>query len=292
MIAAIAHDAGGAEVVSSWLKHASERFSLTAEGPANLIFDSKFESLNRLELKLAIENCDWVLCGTSWDSTLELEGIKLARQLGKKSVAFLDHWSNYLDRFSDQGSLCLPNEIWVGDNYAYDILNKCLPEIEKKIVKNFYLEDLKSKVQSFSKLGDTNTINLLYVCEPIAEHAKKAYGNENHWGYTETDAISYFFEHVGKIYNRIDSIVIRPHPSESRSKYDWIKSNADYSVNIGGEKSLIEEIADSTAVFGCESMAMVVGLISNKIVYSVIPPSGKICVLPQKEIIHFRDIFK
>jgi hypothetical protein len=43
-------------------------------------------------------------------------------------------------------------------------------------------------------------------------------------------------------------------------------------------------------VVGCESMAMVVGLLAQKKVVSSIPPSGRHCRLPQKNIVHLSEI--
>ena len=55
-------------------------------------------------------------------------------------------------------------------------------------------------------------LNILYVCEPISEHALKQHGNENYWGYTETDALKYFLENFNIFHKPINSIIIRLHP--------------------------------------------------------------------------------
>ena len=61
-------------------------------------------------------------------------------------------------------------------------------------------------------------------------------------------------------------------------------------IKIVGEEDLIIEIINSDIVVGCESMALVVGLLANKQVISSIPPEGRICQLPQKEIQHLRNL--
>ena len=78
----------------------------------------------------------------------------------------------------------------------------------------------------------------------------------------------------------IDRIKIRKHPSEAAEKYFWVENECSTPVEFGGEKSLIEEIHESTVVAGCESMALVVGLLANKRVISTIPPWGVQCHLP------------
>ncbi|MDH5525511.1 MAG: hypothetical protein OEY01_16195, partial [Desulfobulbaceae bacterium] len=57
-----------------------------------------------------------------------------------------------------------------------------------------------------------------------------------------------------------------------------------------GGKLLNEEIADSDIIVGCESMALVVGLLAKKKVISCIPLSGYSCRLPQKDIVNFREL--
>ena len=48
--------------------------------------------------------------------------------------------------------------------------------------------------------SSTSKVTILYVCEPIREHAYLKYGNERHWGYTEEDALKYFLENIPTIF--------------------------------------------------------------------------------------------
>ena len=79
--------------------------------------------------------------------------------------------------------------------------------------------------------------------------------------------------------------MIRPHPSEAAGKYDWARSAQGVPVVVtGGGQTLLQEVVDCDVVVGCESMAMVVGLLAGKRVVSTIPPGGRACVLPYPEI--------
>lgn len=104
MIAVVSHDAGGAEILSSWLVRCSESYCLVLDGPAKAIFQRKLGANKITPLSEAIGQCDWVLCGTSWQSNVERRAIALAKSEGKTVVAFLDHWVNYSERF--QGKKC------------------------------------------------------------------------------------------------------------------------------------------------------------------------------------------
>ena len=126
--------------------------------------------------------------------------------------------------------------------------------------------------------------SVLYVCEPIREHAKIQYGNENYWGYTEEDALHYFLQNIHGLGCVFRKIKIRPHPSESKTKYYWALEYTTLPIEIGGDRTLLEEIVEADVVVGCETMAMVVGLLAKKRVISSIPPGGRACMLPQPQI--------
>lgn len=79
MIAIVSHDAGGAEILSSWVRHQSERYLLVLDGPAKTIF-GELGPLELSGLKDAVARADWVLTGTSWQSSLENEAIECSTE--------------------------------------------------------------------------------------------------------------------------------------------------------------------------------------------------------------------
>lgn len=290
MIAVVSHDAGGAEIVSSWLLRCKEPFCLVLDGPAVNIFRNKIGNQCSMLLADAIAQSDWVLCGTSWQSGLERNAISLAKASKMKTVAFLDHWVNFKERFQEKGLVVLPDEIWVGDIEAERIALSTFEGVNIALKPNPYFEDLELAIKNI-KLGISNKkeYSVLYVCEPIREHALIQYGNERYWGYTEEDALCYFLENMNSLGCNITKIKIRPHPSESKNKYDWALKDPIISMEIGGNKTLLEEIAEADMVVGCESMAMVVGLLAKKRVISSIPMGGRVCSLPHREIEHLQN---
>ncbi len=286
MIAVISHDAGGAQVLSSWILNQSEPFCLVVDGPAIEIFKNKLSSFKNIDLNTAINKCDWVLCGTSWQSDLEINAIKLAKKHGKKTVSLLDHWVCYKERFIRNSEQVFPDEIWVSDSYAKKIAINTFPGIKIIENKNYYLEDLKKTLQ-LKKSSDSKSRpkgkTVLYICEPLSEQALKQYGDKKYWGYTEYEALEFFLEHIKIVDKDIIKIILRLHPAETEGKYDDIISRYPILIELG-TNSLSTEITESDIIIGCESMAMVVGLIAGKRVISCIPPGGKPSELPHKEI--------
>lgn len=286
MLCVVSHDAGGAEILSSLIQQQGFECQYVLSGPALKIFQRKLGPIESTSLQSAIYSADWLLCGTSWQSDLEWRAIEIANQTRKRSVAFLDHWVNYQERFIRGGETHLPDEIWVGDAHAENMARGLFPSLKIRLVKNPYFDDLKRELAELTKPkeSDPDGLRILYVCEPIREHALHEYGNERHWGYTEEEALRYFLGNLDLLGAPIGHIVIRPHPSEVAGKYDWASDEYDLPIIRGGAMTLFEEVAACDVVVGCESMAMVIGLLAERRVISCIPPGGKPCSLPQPEI--------
>ena len=291
MIAVVSFDAGGAEILSSYVRQTKPDCLFVLAGPARAIFERKLGPVTRVALRDAIDAADEVLCGSGWQTDLQVEAIRLARAAGKRSTVFLDHWIYYPDRFIRNGETNLPDRIWVGDEYARDLAEAEFPQIPIELVENPYLLDVRKEWGQIERAARRDAPGgILYICEPMREHSLAQFGHEGHWGYTEESALRYFLSNVGALGSTERSIVLRPHPSEDRDKYAWVLEEFDLPVTIGGKESLIEEVANCGIVAGCESMAMVVGLIAGKRVISCVPPAGRPCALPHREIEHLQSI--
>jgi hypothetical protein len=286
MLAIIAHDAGGAEILSSYVRREHPECIYVLQGPALRIFERKLGSVDARAMEEAVTQATSILCGTSWQSDLELRATKMARALGKRTVAFLDHWVCYRERFVRSGEVSLPDEIWVGDLTAEAMAAETFPGVPISLVDNPYLLDIRQELAGVearpSSTSDGRSV--LYICEPLREQALLQYGDERYWGYVEEEALRFFLANVAVLGDGIKQIVIRPHPAEAPQKYDWAQHEFDLPVTIGGSRTLIREISDSHVVVGCESMAMVVALLAGKRVISCIPPGGKPSSLPHREI--------
>jgi hypothetical protein len=292
-VAVVSHDAGGAEILSSWVNHTQHPVTVVVAGPAESIFRHKCPHAEFLPLKVALHKSSWVLCGTGWQSDFERQAIVSARALGKKTVSFLDHWVNFRERFVGANNYVLPDEIWVGDIEAERIARAQFVDIPIILQPNHYIEDLLVEISRIRKpRSDSIFKRILYVCEPIAQHSLLQFGNEHHWGYTEHEALSFFLNNVSALGRYIGSITIRPHPSEPKDKYDRLRNLYSLTLVHGGQKTLLEEILESDIVVGCDSMAMVVGLLASKRVVSSIPPGGRECQLPHKNIENLQELIK
>ena len=294
-VAVVAHDAGGAEIISSYVRQNNISCIFSVEGPAETIFSRKLGVIDNLPIKIAVEKADKVFCGSSPVSDFEWHAMHSARDRCKHITVFLDHWANYPERFIRDGITVLPDEIIVHDKFSHAMAIADFPDISIKLIKNPYLLEISSEIRAYckSKLLDQDcrrVTQILYVCEPTSEYAKLMHGNKRYWGYTETEALRFTLLHLATIDPNADRFVVRPHPSESLDKYKWILYMSDLEIELSEGRSLAIDIANSDVIIGCNTMAMVVGIFSAKRVLSSIPPGGPPCLLPHSEIVMLRDL--
>ena len=102
----VAHDAGGAELVSLWAKNNVAKFNLVISGPALDIFNKNLGTNVSSPLEEAISQASLVVTGTSCNSDLEKRARYIAKINGIKCITIIDHWLNYRERFMYNGKFC------------------------------------------------------------------------------------------------------------------------------------------------------------------------------------------
>jgi hypothetical protein len=293
IVAIISHDAGGAEILASYVSQHEIACRFVLEGPAVNVFRRRLGAVEICSLNAGLSACDEILCGTSWQSDLEWRAIEQAQSAGKRAVAFLDHWINYPERFLRNGVQHLPDELWVGDVETERLARENFPNLPIRLEPNPYFIDIRRQIAELDARKDPSPGQgkaVLYVSENISEHGRVVHGNERYLGYTEFDAIEYFLEHIDVLGEAIERVVIRPHPSDADGKYDHLVSKYSGIIQLSDGKPLVNEVAEADIIVGSQSTAMVVGLWARKKVISCIPPGGPECNLPQEKILIFRDL--
>ena len=145
-ITAVSHDAGGAELISNYLKN-KKKVQFVLKGPAKKIFKNNIKNPHLISLKKALNNSELVICGTSAFSDLEKKAIIQCRKNKIKVVSWLDSWTNYKERFLLNNCLNLPDEIWVSDNYAYKKAKNIFQNVKILKKKNYYLKNIKEELK-------------------------------------------------------------------------------------------------------------------------------------------------
>lgn len=292
MIAVVAHDAGGAELVAHHALRCGEPVLVTVDGPARPVFERLAVPSQHVTLDEAVARASWVLCGTSWQSDLEWRAMRRARATGRRVVAFLDHWTEYVDRFVRHSEPVRPDEVWVTDQMAKDIADRVLGGVPVVVAGNPYLDALEADARSRGLRETTRETArvILMVTEATSAHALARYGDGRHFGYTEDEAARYFLEHVRTAFPAAERIILRPHPAESPDRYSFLQSASPLPLVIDSGVPLIEHLLVADGVAGCNTMAMVAALRLGRPVVSYIPPEGPSCALPHAAIVHLREL--
>jgi len=227
-----------------------------------------------------IKGAACVLTGTGWSSPLEHIARKIAKELQIPSIAVIDHWINYEERFERNGLIVLPDSIWVSDQHAANLAKSIFKNTPVFELPNTYLDQIVKAITEIK----SGTLNLLYVLEPL----------RNDWGKSsqgEFQALDFFAKNMRSIVgDRRVTVTLRPHPAEPVGKYnDWIQSNSNLNVSLDQHKSLNEAISASRWVVGAETFALVIACTAGRSTWSSLPPWAQRCRLPHTGIQHLRD---
>jgi hypothetical protein len=278
----VCHDAGGANqiiaMLSSW-EHVPTYVCM--EGPAAALWQQTFPDFPLSSDFSWVNTVSVLISGTGWASDLEHEARRAARDAGVYSLAVLDHWTSYNDRFIRSGETILPNEIWVLDFEAEQLALQCFPNTKIIRKPDFYGESQASLVQPVTNKTPNH---LLYLLEPI----RSGWGREIPG---EFQALQFFLDNIRKLAIPKETVIsLRPHPSESEAKYfPFCIEQAEYPVRLAC-CSLTEGLSASRWVAGCQTFAMTIALRAGRRVYGTLPPWAPRCSLPHGGIVHLRDV--
>lgn len=282
-VCVVSHDAGGAEILASYVAQNALECRFVLAGPALQVFQSRLGAIDVVPLAEAIVASAWCLLGTGWQSDLEWQALGEAKRLGKRVVSFLDHWVNYSERFERDGVRHLPDEIWVGDEDAQTIAQRHFPSTPVKLVPNPYFADVAREIarhEAHLPAASSGKAHALFVCENLSGIGRLRFGDEHHYGYTEFDALEYFFSRSREL--GVEAVRIRPHPSDPLGKYDALIAAHAPFAQLGGDRPLLEEIAAADIVAGCESMALIAALLAKRRVVCSVPPGKHVSFIDRR----------
>lgn len=275
----VAHDAGGAQILASYAGLVAKSAAIYVEGPAEKIFSKHLATHTFFDsLVDAVNSSTVVLTGSGWASDLEWRALRIAKNRGAKSVTFLDHWVNYRSRFVRDGVEVLPDEIWVGDWFAFEKAEMAFPEIPVRLEPNPYFAEIRERARRADagcqvKSSSESLTRVLYAAEPSSSSR----------GYDEAEALDFFFSYLGRLLPGKVQVTIRAHPSEGQDKY-LSYTNRWPNVRLSGEPDLVEDVIAHDVVAGCQTMALAVAALAGRRSISAIPHGGGTCLVPFEEI--------
>jgi hypothetical protein len=267
----VAHDAGAANLILAWLDPSDPPRALM-EGPARALWRTRMgDAPLCLHLDEAIEGAATLLSGTGWASDLEHNARVIAGDRQLRSIAVVDHWTNYQMRFVREDIERYPDEIWVVDAAAFALARS---QFDIPVVRqhNTYLETQIAEIGPAQAPGSA-----LLVMEPIRDNWAQA-------GDGEFQMLDWFMTQRSKLgMEPNDTIYLRPHPSDPLGKFDaWLACNR--AATLDDSPTLAQAIGRVGIVAGAHSQAMVVALAAGRRVVCALPPWAPACRLPFGEI--------
>ena len=286
-IAVVAHDAGAANHIKSWVQTGyidAGKVNLYVTGPAEKIFSNIVTKAKCNNLTDTLFGVSLLISGTGVPTSFEHDARVLASKNKIKTVAVIDHWTNYNARFSRAGCEVLPDEIWVVDEYALVLAKIAFPTLNIYLHRNDYIELQVQEINLCRKHESSQ--NVLFLMEPVPE---KWCGSDLPG---EIQALDYLVSNLNKLGLGEDIVIaIKPHPADQIGKYNYLLARYKHlQLHIEDNLTLSQLIAWADLVVGCQTYALVVAAKAGKKVISSIPPCGPKCVLPQKEIIHLSSV--
>jgi hypothetical protein len=182
--------------------------SIVAYGKAASVFETRGlpvlsfpedASGQQVESLLRRERAPALLTGTSLQPQRDAIFWQAAERQGISSIALLDHWCNYVERFSDKGAFdCMPQTIAVMDNSAADELRRqgC-PSGHLLVTGQPHFDDLvrdssrltRAEVRRELGISDKQTL-LVFASEPQARFYGSDARHPSFLGYTEQDSLA------------------------------------------------------------------------------------------------------
>lgn len=286
-IAVVSHDAGSSELICAFMKEYTTKadwhvFAKTSSPMAEICKRHNLPYAPMADAAEQLEDIhpDLLLFGTGWQDKCEQPYVHYCKMHGIPTVAFLDHWSNYRERFG------YPKNGWeenlgdftaVHDERAYSLaVSMGLPN-PLKLPNHYLIRLIEQAAKQKAEVGKT----LLFLSEPTDAVAQKTYGNPLYWGFTQYTALEDILEHFEDF--QCEDLIIRLHPSERSSNYDAIlRRYPTISVQIHDIHSaeLMDELLCAKVIIGFDTMALYIAALLGKSVISYLPTKSREFLLP------------
>jgi len=265
-------DSGFEPVILAWGK---ARPILEAEGLPVLTFPEVPDAGEVRELFQRVDAAA-LLTGTSMKTELDSRFWLAADQLGLASVALLDHWTNYAERFSVDAPLDrLPALIAVTDETAAaELVARGCPVDRIRITGNPRFDDLPESITTELREQARQTLGIeldrqvaVFASQPLARHYRDALG------YTEVEAVTSFLDGLAEV--APESLgLIKLHPLESAEAHASFLDRPSPEVRVLSDAPIIDLIAAADVFCGMTSIVLLDAALLGVPTLSIRPGGG------------------
>lgn len=235
-------------------KNPKKNFIFCLKNPALNVLRNYIGKFKNYQIDEVIKKSSNIIIGTGKTEFEKKIMLKLSKQ-NKDYTCFVDHSSNFKNRFIFRGITIYPKNIWTIDNITKRETKKNFPNSFVKII-NLKSNLLKKKKKYF----------ILYLAGCMSLKNKKLNREFKDFILTEKKALNTFLNFVDKNskYLKNKKILARLHPEEFYKKK--ITNKLKVKNILISEKNLLKDIEDSHYIFGGNSTSLIFARKLNKFV--------------------------
>ena len=231
---------------------------------------------NDIEKIIINFNPDYVFTGTSYTSDLELKFLKKANELNIKTYSYIDHYTNFRERFCLFNKYIYPKNIILIDEFAKEIAIKDKLSHQSNLIvgSNFYKDFLikwkpKSNRKTFIRNLNIKSNQKIIVFAP--DPLSNMNGKEKYL-FDEND-VWIELVNVLKEIKLIDFIlVIKLHPNQNKELlHNTISKNTINNIIYYDQKNSIDLLYHMDIIIGMFSNILVEASVFNKCIIRHLP---------------------
>ena len=319
MVVVVAGDAGGAAalvpVITTLISDGRVAVHTVAYGPAcdtwsvrgiRIDEDAELSQVDP-EHRLADTQAALLLVGTSLNAVmLEQRFVRVARTMGVPSVAVLDSWVNYVERFLDESgqAFTVPDRIAVMDEHAraemiqQGIADALLvvtgqPAFDDVLAhRDGFTADRRRHIRDVWGATDDDSV-VLFASQPLSELYGADPGGARHFGYDEQQVARRLIgalERAARDAGRSVMLVLRPHPREDPA---WMRAltGADIRVTVSDNGSARDAALAAELVAGMSSALLIEACYMQCVVISLQPGLRREDVLPTNRMRYTQPVY-
>lgn len=242
----------------------------------------EFSTLQEYENFLMLQECCLVITGTTSNDDTDRFLWKAAKNLKIPSIAILDSWMNYIERFKfSSGEILFPDQICVMDEQAKsDMVVESIPSEIISVTGQPYFEtviesfknvspELINSVKKDLRITD-NQVVITFASEPMLE----TYGSKSTLGYDQFTILDEFISALREysLNEKRDLILlVKLHPRNVKDSFQKYKNLSYERLQI----VLVEDfdtqvlVSVSDLVVGMASMMLIEAALAGKPIESI-----------------------
>ena len=227
-----------------------------------------------IRLKNLPESCsefDVVFTGTSLDDSYEKELWRQAKKNNVPSIAFIDHWSVYSERFKDKNSFfVLPEIITVIDHWSKTkLISLGIAADKLRVIGSAIFELLTMKLNDRSKkLLSVDNFKFCFLGEIVDKYPSL---NNEEKLFNQSSLLEELVSHE-YLFKKLENIKVKLHPAQDIANENFVRRLNERKIPI------IEDFNDCNFFIGLETILLVEMALKGSFCASFFKPKTQSCI--------------